>query len=138
MRLFVEVLDKSEDLRVVAEGADQRRPVLAQRLGPRLRHMISHEGEIRGLLPLRLRIQHPGEAELRVKPAEEAVEGGSVWFVRPRGVSRGGRVDRDGGVTGGRLARHPRGVGVRVRPRPRLEAVGKRPGGRVCDDLDSH
>ena len=46
-------------------------------------------------------------------------------------------MDRDGGMTGGRLARYPGGVRVGVGPRPRLQAVGQRPGRRVCDDLDS-
>ena len=73
-----------------------------------------------------------------MKPTKEAVEGGSVWLVGPGGVGRGGRVHGDGGVAGGRLARYPGGVRVRVGPRPWLQAVGKRPGRRLCDDLDSH
>ena len=99
--------------------------------------MRLHEWKIRSFLPLRLGVKHPGETELGVKPTEEAVEGRSVWFVRTGRVSRGGRVDRDGGMTGGRLARYPGGVWVGVGPRPRLQAVGQRPGRRVCDDLDS-
>ena len=99
--------------------------------------MRLHEWKIGSFLPLRLGVEHPGEAELGVQPTEEAVEGRSVWFVRTCRVSRGGRVDRDGGMTGGGLAGNPGRVGVGVGPRPGLQTVGERPGGMVRDDLDS-
>jgi hypothetical protein len=103
-------------LPVIAECADNGRPVLADGLGPRLGRVILHEGEVGRLLALRLRIKHPGEAQLRVEPTEETVKrrGGGL---RGAGVRRrGGRVDRDGRVAGGGLRRDPRGMGVRFRP----------------------
>ena len=95
-------------LPMIAEGADEGGAVLPHCLGPGLGGVVGHEGEEGGLLALRPAVQHPGEAELRVQAAQEAVEGGGGGLVA--GLHRGARVYRDGGVGGGRGT--TRGVGV--------------------------
>lgn len=139
---------------VIAEGADQRRAVIPQRLGPALGHVLLHEGEVGSLLARSARVQHPGEGQLGMEAAEEAVERGCVGLllrrvvrtgVRLQLISRlggGRRVDRERRrVTGRRhlllLAR----LRDRVRPDPvrqkyrlrvwELVRVGPRPGGFV-------
>ena len=92
--------------------------------------MRLHEWKIGSFLPLRLRVKHPGETELRVKPAEEAVEGRGRGFVGR--VHRGSRVDRYRRVTRGGLAGDPGGVRVGVGPGPGLQGVVAAVAGQVA------
>lgn len=66
-------------------------------------------------------IQHPGETKLGMKTTEKAVEGG-VGRLVCCGVCRSGGVDRDGGVTGGRVG-HAGGVRVGIGTRSRLYCI---------------
>ncbi len=100
---------------MVAEGAHNGGPVLPDGLRPRLGRVVLHEGKVGRLLALRLRVEHPGKAQLRVKPAQEAVEGRGRGFGGAGIRRRGGRVHRDGRVTGGRLGGNARRVRVQVR-----------------------
>ena len=66
---------------MVAESTHKSSSIFTEDFCAVLWNMRLHEGEIRSLLALRVRIQHAGEAQLGVEPTEEAVEGGGGWLV---------------------------------------------------------
>lgn len=59
---------------MVTEGADERRAVLAQLLGVRRAHVGEQGGEEGGVAPLRPPVQHPGQGQVGVETAQEAVD----------------------------------------------------------------